>query len=292
MTTTLVVEEIPGALIHPDPTQPRKTFDAEALERLARSIDATGLQHPIRVTRRPDGEYQIVEGERRWRAIHGILGRPTVPAIVMDDDAVKAKQVQILENLVREQLNPIEEARAYKQLMDLGWTLDDIWGTTGMRPAQVSWRVQMLKARDDVLHLVERGQLKPSVAHEISKLSTVGQAKAVRLIQDQRLTYQECIWACERILADECQGAMPLEEIEEQTPKEARTQRTFERVFAEVGQLLTRLQSFIVEDDTQGLVKALGPAGGVAEARVTEMMKGLKRLRRQLHRGRVQKWVS
>ena len=105
------------SLVDPKRDQPRKHFDKEALEQLAESISENGLLQPILVREYGDGRYQIIAGERRFRASK-LAGLTEIPAIVLDRDDKKAAQIALIENIQRENLNPIEEALAYKALAE------------------------------------------------------------------------------------------------------------------------------------------------------------------------------
>ena len=120
--------ELPLESVIPDPTQPRKKFDEEKLKELAESIKQHGLLEPILVKPIEDGKYQIIAGERRWRACK-IAGLPTIKAIVWEGEISEDKKhlLQIIENLQRDDLNPIEEAESYKKLIDgFGYTHQEL----------------------------------------------------------------------------------------------------------------------------------------------------------------------
>ena len=114
---TADIMRIPVDMIEPNPFQPRMNFDSEALEELADSIRTLGLIQPITVRRKADGRYQIIAGERRFRACK-LAGLSEIPAIVLDRDDRAAAQIALIENIQRENLNPLEEALAYKSLKE------------------------------------------------------------------------------------------------------------------------------------------------------------------------------
>ena len=204
MTRAPTIKNIRIVKIEPDPDQPRKEFDSKALEALAASLDSEGLLQPIAV-RPSDGTtpYMLIAGERRFRAASA-LGWKTIPAIVRDDITVEeSRRLQLLENIVRQDLNPVEEARALSSMMDQGHSLKELSDCTGIVPNQILWRIQMLSARADVLDLVAKGHLKPSIAHALSRLSHDGQGRALRACTSEHLTYQEMVQVAERIWADE-----------------------------------------------------------------------------------------
>lgn len=111
------VLEIDINKIKPNPNQPRKNFDQDALNELAASIKVHGIVQPIVLNQQPDGQYLIIAGERRWRAAN-ICGLKTVPAVIKNYTDKQIKEISIIENLQREDLNPIEAAKAIKELMD------------------------------------------------------------------------------------------------------------------------------------------------------------------------------
>nr|HQA47021.1 ParB/RepB/Spo0J family partition protein [Bacillota bacterium] len=124
------IKEIPVNDIAPNRNQPRQNFDAEKMEQLAESINKHGVVQPIAV-RKIDRGYEIVAGERRWRAAR-MAGLKTVPAVVMDLDERQVMEIALVENLQREDLNPIEEAEAYKTLMEeFGLTQEEISTAVG-----------------------------------------------------------------------------------------------------------------------------------------------------------------
>jgi ParB family chromosome partitioning protein len=164
--------QIPVGSIRPNARQPRKRVDAEGVAGLAESVRAQGVIQPIVV--RPDGEgsYELVAGERRWRAAKA-AGLPTVPALIRETDDRDSLLLALVENVAREDLSPVEEARAYAVLQDeFALTLGDIAERVGRSKPSVSNRLRLLDLPDDVLALVERGAL------------TEGHARAVLAVPD------------------------------------------------------------------------------------------------------------
>jgi ParB family transcriptional regulator, chromosome partitioning protein len=146
-------------MIHPNPRQPRRRFDGEATSGLADSIRAQGVVQPVLVRPRPAGGYELIAGERRWRAARE-AGVPTVPALVRDADDRDALLLGLVENVAREQLSPVEEARAYALLLDeFGLSLGEIGERVGRSKPSVSNRLRLLELPDDVLAMLERGEL-------------------------------------------------------------------------------------------------------------------------------------
>jgi ParB family transcriptional regulator, chromosome partitioning protein len=164
--------EIPVDAIHPNPRQPRRRFEPEAASGLAESVRRQGVIQPLLVRPRGVGGYEIVAGERRWRAARE-AGRGTVPAVVRTADDRDTLLLGLVENVAREQLTPIEEARAYAVLIDeFSLSLGEVAERVGRSKPSVSNRIRLLELPDDVLGMVERGQL------------TEGHARAVLAVPD------------------------------------------------------------------------------------------------------------
>jgi ParB family chromosome partitioning protein len=164
--------ELPLEAVHPNPKQPRKRFDGEAGSGLAESIKREGVIQPLLVRPRAAGGYEIVAGERRWRAARE-AGHATVPAVVRETDDRDTLLLGLIENVAREQLTPVEEARAYAVLLDeFNLALGDVADRVGRSKPSVSNRIRLLELPDDVLGMLERGQL------------TEGHARAVLAVPD------------------------------------------------------------------------------------------------------------
>jgi len=159
--------ELSVDVIHPNPRQPRKRFDGEAGSGLAESIRSQGVIQPLLVRPRTAGGYEIVAGERRWRAARE-AGRTTVPAVVREADDRDTLLLGLVENVAREQLTPVEEARAYAVLVDeFGLTQGEVAERVGRSKPSVSNRIRLLELPDDVLGMVERGQLSEGHARAV-----------------------------------------------------------------------------------------------------------------------------
>src|ERR1700682_1282168 len=136
-TATTGLEPLPISLIDPNPYQPRRNFSEESLRELPASIRSTGLVQPVLV-RRADNRYQLIAGERRWRAAR-MAGLESVPALVRPRDDAEALELALIENMAREGLNPIEEARACAALVEeLGLTREDVGRRVGRSRVAVS----------------------------------------------------------------------------------------------------------------------------------------------------------
>ncbi len=161
-------------LIDPNPYQPRTQFKADALEELAQSIRANGIIQPLVL--RPTGRrYQLIAGERRWRAAQK-AGLMRVPAILKDIPEDRALEITLVENLQREDLNPIEQARAFERLMtEFHLTQEEIAERTGKDRTTIANTLRLLKLEKPILELVEEGRL------------TSGHARALLAIDDSKL---------------------------------------------------------------------------------------------------------
>jgi ParB family transcriptional regulator, chromosome partitioning protein len=169
---TQELTQLPLDEIHPNPRQPRRRFAPEATDGLAGSIKAQGLLQPVVVRPRPEGGYELIAGERRWRAARQ-AGVDTVPALVREADDRDSLLLALVENVAREQLSAVEEARAYAVLLDeFGLSLGDVAERVGRSKPSVSNRLRLLELPDEVLWMLARGEL------------TEGHARAVLAVPD------------------------------------------------------------------------------------------------------------
>lgn len=145
--------------IDPKSDQPRKNFDKEALEELAASIEENGLLQPIIVREYLGGRYQIIAGERRFRASK-LAGLSEIPVIIMDKDDRKAAEIALIENIQREDLNPVEEAMAFKSLMEeYGLTQEEMSAKIGKSRSAIANTVRLLDLPEEILEMVARGEI-------------------------------------------------------------------------------------------------------------------------------------
>lgn len=157
-TATQDANEIPIDLIDPSSLQPRFVFDDAKLEELARSITANGVVQPLLV-RRKGSRYELIAGERRWRAAQR-AGLSNIPAVVRNVTDDKVLELALIENIQREDLNPIEEARAYKKLIEtLGLTQETVAERVGRDRSYVTNYLRLLKLPDDLQELLQVGRL-------------------------------------------------------------------------------------------------------------------------------------
>jgi len=176
------LRELPVSLIKPNPSQPRTKFDEEALAALAASIEVTGVVQPLLVRPLPDGSYELVAGERRWRAAQQ-AGVDKVPAVIRDQAEAERLQAALIENMVREDLNPVEEARACSALVEeLGLTKEELAKRVGRSRPAVSNLIRLLELPDEALELLESGDL--SEGHGKALLGVPGNDVRRRLARD------------------------------------------------------------------------------------------------------------
>jgi len=166
------LRQIPLELIVPNPRQPRSGFDDETLVALADSIRARGVLQPVLVRPLPGGRFELIAGERRWRAAQ-LAELDTIPAMVRHHDDPASLEVALIENMAREDLNPVEEARACAALIEeLGLTREEVGLRVGRSRVAISNLIRLLDLPDEALELIEAGDL------------TEGHGRALLLAED------------------------------------------------------------------------------------------------------------
>lgn len=195
--------------VEPNKNQPRKNFDKEALEQLASSIREHGILQPIIVRSISSGSYQIIAGERRWRAAK-IAGLSEVPVVIRDDiTEEQAMQFALIENLQRENLNPIEEAQGYKELIEkYSMTQDQLSRTIGKARSTIANSLGLLSLPNGVKELLQRGEL------------SAGHCKALRQIKDDALMTE--------VANKAAQGELSVRQVEAIARREAKRIRARE----------------------------------------------------------------
>ena len=179
----------------PDPDQPRAAFSDEALDRLAASIRDRGQLTPVRVRWSADlGKWVIIAGERRWRATRR-AGLPALDCVFVDGDLSRGELLsqQLIENLLREDLRPVEEARAFRELLALnGWTGKQLADALRVPASKVTRSLALLDLPDDLQHRVEAGGLPARAAYEIAKLGDDGQRRELaEVVRERGLTVED-----------------------------------------------------------------------------------------------------
>jgi len=185
-TSTIRVE-----LIDPSPVQPRSYFDDRALQELAMSIRENGIVQPVLV--RPNGaRYELVAGERRWRAAQ-VAGLSEIPAIIREIPSDKVLELALIENIQREDLNAIEEARAYKKLLEtVGLTQESLAQRVGRDRSYITNYIRLLRLPDDLQQLVQEGRLSAGHARTLLGVDDLtAQRKVARRIIDRGMSVRE-----------------------------------------------------------------------------------------------------
>ena len=163
---------LPLHKVEPNRSQPRQDFDEEELEALAESIRTHGVIQPLTVRALDSGYYQIIAGERRWRASR-LAGLSEIPAVVIEADDKKAMELALIENLQRQDLNPVEEALGYRSLMtDYGMTQEETSQRVGKSRSAVANALRLLNLSDELLEKVRSGALSAGHARAVLSIST------------------------------------------------------------------------------------------------------------------------
>jgi ParB family chromosome partitioning protein len=173
--------EIPVAEVRVNPNQPRKIFDSEALHELAASIKASGVIQPV-VVRRVSGGYELIAGERRWRAARQ-AGLERIPAVIREASDAESLELALVENLLREDLNPMEEAEAYQKLLaQFGWTQEELAQRIGRDRSSIANSLRLLRLPDLVQADLRGGRL--TMGHAVALLSLTSEADQLRLREE------------------------------------------------------------------------------------------------------------
>ena len=171
-------KQLPIHKVEPNPDQPRRDFDEEELQALSESIAIHGIIQPLTVRLMATGYYQIIAGERRWRAAR-MAGLSEVPVVIVEADDRKAMELALIENLQRQDLNPVEEAMGYQSLMEeYGMTQEEAAGRVGKSRPAVANALRLLTLSPVVLEMVRNGEL------------TAGHARAVLVLKDEKKQQQ------------------------------------------------------------------------------------------------------
>lgn len=184
------VQDLPLAEIHPNRYQPRRTFSDDSIQQLAQTLQEEGLLQPI-IVREDQGGYEIIAGERRFRAAKS-LGWEKIPAIVNNLDDQQTASLSLIENLQRENLNPIDEAQAYEQLMQLNdLTQTQLAQDIGKSQSYVANKLRLLKLAEPVQENLAKGELSARHGRAILGLSEEDQVKLAEEVVKQGLSVKE-----------------------------------------------------------------------------------------------------
>lgn len=183
---------LPISQVEPGLKQPRKRFDEESLQDLADSIRIHGIIQPLTVRRLSSGYYQIIAGERRWRAAK-LAGLSEIPAVIIEADDRKVMELGLIENLQREDLNPAEEARGYQVLMEeYGLTQEQVAQQMGKSRPAIANTLRLLSLPEDLMRLVEEGLLSAGHARTILGAPTAAlQREAAKRVIDGQLSVRQ-----------------------------------------------------------------------------------------------------
>lgn len=200
---------LPIAKVEPRKEQPREYFDEAALAELADSIEQFGLIQPIVVRKLDTGYYQIIAGERRWRASR-MAGLTEVPVRIIEADDKRTAELALVENLQREDLNPIEEAKGYKTLIDVyGMTQEQAAKSVGRSRPAITNSMRLLSLSDEVMELVEKGKLSAGHARALVSITDgKKQLAAANEVIDKQLSVRKT----EELAAKAAKAAKPAEE--------------------------------------------------------------------------------
>ena len=198
------ITALPLQKIEPNPKQPRRTFDPEALQSLADSIAEHGVVQPLAVRDAGNGYYQIIAGERRWRAAR-LAGLTELPVVVLDADDRTVMELALIENLQRQDLNPMEEAEGYRVLMEeYGLTQEQAATRVGKSRPAVANALRLLALPDEVRAMVEEGTLSAGHARAVLTLNSQRlQKAAAQKIIALRLSVRQAEAMCKRMAAEE-----------------------------------------------------------------------------------------
>ena len=261
------VRTVPISRVEPNPTQPRSSFDPEALQSLADSIAAHGILQPRNVREMPGDYYQIIAGERRWRAAR-MAGLQEVPVLVVEADDRKAMELALIENLQREDLNPIEEARGYQVLQDEhGMSQADISDRVGKSRPAVANSLRLLQLCPEVLAMVEGGELSAGHARAIVALpGAKQQLSAARKVLALRLSVRQTEALCKKLEVGPVEETEPVPETA--VDYYAECARDLSRSLGRRAKIVAGKRKGRVEleyyglDDLQRLLDALETLGG------------------------------
>ena len=202
---------LPISQIESCQNQPRKTFDQEKLEELADSIRQHGVIQPLTVRKLASGYYQIIAGERRWRAAR-LAGLDEIPAVIIEADDQKAMELAMIENLQREDLNPIEEAQGFQTLIETyGMTQAEAADSVGKSRSAVTNALRLLDLNISLQNLVESGKISAGHARAILPLSPSQRVKAVEQIQKKHLSVRQTEQMVRHIQIEERKAEKPTE---------------------------------------------------------------------------------
>ena len=205
---------LPIYKVEPNPDQPRTSFDEEELQALADSIEVHGIIQPLTVREMPNGYYQIIAGERRWRAAR-IANLSEVPAVILEADDKKAMELALIENLQRQDLNPVEEALGYQTLIqEYGLTQEDAAKQVGKSRPAVANALRLLGLCPEVLEKLRNEEISAGHARAILQLKTDKlQQEACRKILALSLSVRQAETLCKNMLKEPVKQEEPVFQV-------------------------------------------------------------------------------
>lgn len=224
------ISEIEINKINPNPNQPRKHFDEEALQELSSSIKLHGVIQPLVVNKLENDQYMIIAGERRWRASK-MAGLEKVPVVIKNYTEKQIKEISIIENLQREDLNPIEAARAIKQLMEeYNLTQETVSDRIGKSRSSVANTLRLLSLYPDVIKMIENGKLSSGHARSLVVVDdTTTQIKLAKQAADGKMSVRELEKAVRNYLNPQ---KTPMNKVQEQSLELKELINDMQRIFA------------------------------------------------------------
>jgi ParB family chromosome partitioning protein len=261
--------------IFPNPGQPRKFFDSDKLDELAGSIRQYGVLEPIVVTPR-EGGFMIIAGERRYWASQR-AGLSEIPARVIEADDALVEELALLENIQREDLSIVEEAEAYRRLLDRGWSREELARKMGFKQTwRIDERLSLLNLTPEHRDLVIKGVIGNSQAFEMSRLSPLNQEVLLRKLRAGELgSYNRLRAFVDGLLMLERQGSVF--ELKTLSPQEARSVREMEATVRSV-------ERFLKEAHLRHLSKAAFHTDVTVE-RIDLVIRGLQKVRKSILAG-------
>jgi len=278
-----MLQELQIETVHPNPDQPRKTFHEAKLQDLANSIKENGLLQPIKVRPAGNGTYEIIMGERRWRA-HKLIDAKTIRAEI-EDVSDQTRDIQaIIENLQRADVDQLEEAHAYQRMIDeYGYTVDELATKLGLKqPWRITERTDLLKLEPEYQHLMKSGNLTPSQAYEMSRLSVRGQKALFEAIKSGNCKdYEQLRNAATGLVEADEQGSIFEDDLPEASAKDVKAANAFE---SKVNRVADMLRNAIKDNEIEA-VKKVDPTRAQTIADLLSAMQGdIKRVELALRR--------